>query len=245
MKKTYTIGGKNLTFSSGKLALFADGSVTIEDETGNFLLTTAGISGARDGDFFPLSVEFQEKYYASGKIGGNRFSKREGRPSDTAVLNSRLIDRPIRPLFPKNTRSEVQIISTILSSSQKSDFGFFGISGASLALLLSGVKSYFEGPVSGVRVAVLNDETMIFDPTFDELETAILDLTVAGTCDAITMVEAGAKEVSDEIMVRAFEFAKKTIEEMCAAQLDFLVEYEKFYALPQKELIFSQLDFSF
>lgn len=123
--ETYEIGGKKITFETGRLALFADGAVVIKDEKGNFLLTTAGIGSARDGDFFPLTVEYQEKYYASGKIGGNRFQKREGRPSETAILNSRLIDRPIRPMFPKNTRSEVQIISTIMSSSCDCDFGFF------------------------------------------------------------------------------------------------------------------------
>lgn len=101
VRETYTIGGKKITFEAGRLALFASGSVVIRDENGNFLLTTAGIGNAKDGDFFPLTVEYQEKYYASGKIGGNRFSKREGRPSESAILNSRLIDRPIRPMFPK------------------------------------------------------------------------------------------------------------------------------------------------
>ena len=138
----YNIGGKNITFESGRLALFASGSSVIKDENGNFLLTTAGIGNPKDGDFFPLTVEYQEKYYASGKIGGNRFQKREGRPSEAAILNSRLIDRPIRPMFPKGTRTDVQIISTIMSSSGESDFGFFGITGASLSLLLAGVSDF-------------------------------------------------------------------------------------------------------
>ena len=139
---TYTIGGKKITFESGRLALFASGSIVIKDENGNFLLTTAGIGNPKDGDFFPLTVEYQEKYYASGKIGGNRFQKREGRPSEAAILNSRLIDRPIRPMFPKGTRTDVQIISTIMSSSGESDFGFFGITGASLSLMLAGVADF-------------------------------------------------------------------------------------------------------
>jgi polyribonucleotide nucleotidyltransferase len=140
--KTYTIGRKNITFESGRLGLFASGSAVISDEEGNFLLTTTGIGGEKDGDFFPLTVEFQEKYYAAGKIGGNRFMKREGRPSENAILTSRMIDRPIRPMFPKGTRTEIQIISTIMSSSGVGDFGFYGITGASLSLLLAGIKEF-------------------------------------------------------------------------------------------------------
>ena len=121
--KTYEIAGKNITFESGRLALLADGAVVIRDEEGNYLLTTVGIKREVNpaASFFPLSVEFQEKYYATGKIGGNRFMKREGRPSETAILNSRLIDRPIRPMFPKGTLNDIQIISTIMSSSGTSD----------------------------------------------------------------------------------------------------------------------------
>ncbi len=144
VSKTYTIAGKTMTLESGRLALLSSGSIVISDTSGNYLLTTAGIANEANpnASFFPLSVEFQEKYYASGKIGGNRFMKREGRPSETAILNSRLIDRPIRPMFPKGTINEVQIISTILSSSGVSDFGFWGITGASLALLLSGCDEF-------------------------------------------------------------------------------------------------------
>ena len=124
ISKTYDIGGKKITFESGRLALLADGSVVVRDEEGNYLLTTAGIKREvkPDTDFFPLSVEFQEKYYATGKIGGNRFMKREGRPSEAAILNSRMIDRPIRPMFPKGTLNEIQVISSIMSSSGTSDF---------------------------------------------------------------------------------------------------------------------------
>lgn len=137
VKKSYKIANKNISFESGRLALFATGSVVIEDEAGNFLLTTCGIGNPKDGDFFPLTVEFQEKYYANGKIGGNRFMKREGRPSEASILNSRMIDRPIRPMFPKGTRTDTQIISTIMSSSGLSDFGWYGITGASLSVMLA------------------------------------------------------------------------------------------------------------
>lgn len=233
--KTYSIGGKNITFESGRLALFATGSVVIKDESGNYLLTTCGIGNPKDGDFFPLTVEFQEKYYAWGKIGGNRFQKREGRPSEAAILNSRIIDRPIRPMFPKNTRTDTQIISTIMSSSGYSDFGWYGITGASLSILLAGVKE-FEWPVAGVRIASDEEGNFIFDPTFDELQKAHLDLTIAGTLDAITMVESQGNEVSNELMVKAFEFAHSIVKEFCTAEIDFVAEYTKIHQLPETDL---------
>lgn len=235
--KTYTIGGKQITFEAGKLALLANGSIVIMNPEGNYLLTTAGIKEEANpaASFFPLSVEFQEKYYAAGKIGGNRFMKREGRPSEAAVLNSRLIDRPIRPMFPKGVLNEVQVISTILSSSGTSDFGFYGITGASLSLMLAGCGQ-FEGPVSGVRIALTEDGNFIFDPSFAELEKAVLDLTIAGTEDAITMVESQASEADQATMLKAFEFAHGLIKELCAAQKDFIAEYKKSHELPVIEL---------
>ena len=235
VSKMYAIAGKNITLESGRLTLFATGSIVISDEVGNFLLTTTGIGNPKDGDFFPLTVEFQEKYYANGKIGGNRFMKREGRPSEASILNSRMIDRPIRPMFPKNTRTDTQIISTIMSSSGLSDFGWYGIMGASLSVMLAGVKE-FEGPVAGVRIASDEAGNFIFDPTFDQIVSAHLDLTVAGTLDAITMVESQWNEVSNDLMVKAFEYAHAIIKELCMAQKDFLAEYTKVHALPTTEL---------
>jgi polyribonucleotide nucleotidyltransferase len=232
VSKTYRIGGKNLTFESGRLALFATGSIVIQDESGNFLLTTTGVGNPKEGDFFPLTVEFQEKYYAAGKIGGNRFMKREGRPSEAAILNSRVIDRPIRPMFPKGTRTEFQIISTIMSSSGLSDFGWYGVSGASLSIMLAGVQE-FEGPVAAVRIASDESGNFIFDPTFEQLATAHLDLTVAGTLDAITMVESQGSEVSNDLMVRAFEFAHSLIKDLCEAQISFLELYKQSHSLPE------------
>ncbi len=166
--------------------------------------------------------------------------KREGRPSENAVLNSRLIDRPIRPMFPKGCLNEVQIISTILSSSGASDYGFHGITGASLALQLAGV-SEFEGPVAGVRIA-LTDGGFVFDPKFDVLEKAVLDLTVAGTSDAITMVESQGREIDDATMLKAFEFAHALIKELCAAQLDFLAEYRASHVLPEFRFTIRETD---
>ncbi len=239
--KTYKIGTKNITLESGRLALFATGSVVIQDEVGNFLLTTCGIGNPKDGDFFPLTVEFQEKYYATGKIGGNRFMKREGRPSEASILNSRMIDRPIRPMFPKGTRTDTQIISSIMSSSGLSDFGWYGITGASLSVMLAGVTE-FEGPVAGVRIASDESGNFIFDPTFDQIATAHLDLTVAGTLDAITMVESQGSEVSNQLMVRAFEYAHEIVKSLCHAQLDFVAEYKKIHALPTTTLLVGEMD---
>lgn len=240
--KTYNIWGKSLTFESGKLALIADGSVTISDEAGNYLLTTAGISDTAKEwiDFFPMTVEFQERYYATGKIGWNRFMKREARPSEVAVLNSRIIDRPIRPMFPKWIANEVQIISTILSSSGTSDYGFYGVTGASLALILSGTTE-FEWPVSGCRVMVSADDNLKFDPTMEELKTAKLDLTIAGTMDAITMVESQGQEVDDKTVLKAFEFAHGIIKELCKAQLDFVANYSLVHPLPKSKIIIKTL----
>lgn len=231
VEKTYTIGWKEITFESGRLALFAQGSVVIKDTVWNFLLTTAWIGKPRDGDFFPLTVEYQEKYYASGKIWWNRFQKREGRPSEAAILNSRLIDRPIRPMFPSATRTEIQIISTIMSSSWVSDFGYMGITGASLSLLLSGIEG-FEWPIAGVRIAIDTAWNCIFDPSFEEIAASRLDLTLAGTLDTITMVESQGKEVDNETMIQAFEFGQSIIRELCLAQKDFIETYTKFYTLP-------------
>lgn len=240
--RTYSIGGKNITFESGKLALLSDGSAVIRDEDGNYLLTTAGIKREANpaASFFPLSCEFQEKYYATGKIGGNRFMKREGRPSEAAILNSRLIDRPIRPMFPKGTLNDIQIISTIFSSSGLSDFGFYGITGASLALQLAGVIE-FEGPVAAVRVALI-DGIFKFDPTIEELKIATLDLTVAGTPDAITMVESQGQEVNDQTMLQAFEFAHALVKDLCKAQLEFLAAYKSTHAVPSLSLTIKAID---
>lgn len=241
--KTYDIGGKKITFESGRLALLADGSVVVRDEEGNYLLTTVGVKREVNpsASFFPLSVEFQEKYYATGKIGGNRFMKREGRPSETAILNSRLIDRPIRPMFPKGTINDIQIISTIMSSSGTSDYGFYGVTGASLALQLAGVIE-FEGPVAGVRIALLPEGTFKFDPTIEEIKTALLDLTVAGTDDAITMVEAQGQQVDEATMVRAFEFAHSIIRELVRAQSDFMAAYKLVHTLPEVILSVKSID---
>nr|MDD3720630.1 polyribonucleotide nucleotidyltransferase [Candidatus Gracilibacteria bacterium] len=243
LKKTYNIEGKNITFETGRIGLLASGSVTISDESGNVLFVTCGIKEEglnKEADFFPLSVEYQEKYYATGKIGGNRFQKREGRPSETAIINSRIIDRPIRPMFPKGFINETQIIATALSSSNESDLSFHGITGASLTLLMTSAP--FEGPVAGVRVVLTTEGGLIFDPSFKEEENAKLILVVAGTLDAITMVEAESKEVSDDEMMKGLEFAHNIIKKICEAELDFIKNYEKTFGICKVEEFYNKPD---
>jgi polyribonucleotide nucleotidyltransferase len=152
-----------------------------------------------------------------------------------------MIDRPIRPMFPKGTRTDTQIISSIMSSSGLSDFGWYGITGASLSVMLAGVTE-FEGPVAGVRIASDEAGNFIFDPTFDQIASAHLDLTVAGTLDAITMVESQGSEVSNELMVRAFEYAHTIVKALCNAQVDFLEEYKQIHALPTTILTVGTID---
>lgn len=246
IKKSYTIGGKNIYFETGKLGLLAHGSITLSDDSGNMLLVTAGIK--EDGvnekaDFFPLVVDYQEKYYATWKIGGNRFMKREGRPSETSILTSRLIDRPIRPMFPKGFINDVQIIATALSSANESDMWFFGITGASIALMQSGAP--FEGPVAGVRIIKTVEWKIIFDPSFDDEKWAKVNLLVAGTLDAITMVEASANEATQTEMLEMLAYAHTLIKDFCHAQIDFIAlcrkEYgetkvKEFYNTPDESL---------
>ena len=141
LQRSYTIAGKKISFETGKLGLLANGAVSQSDENGNILFTTAGIKEVglnKQADFFPLVVDYQEKYYATGKIGGNRFMKREGRPSETATLTSRMIDRPIRPMFPRGMVNDTQILCNTLSSDNNCELGSWGITTASLALLLAG-----------------------------------------------------------------------------------------------------------
>lgn len=246
LRKTYNIWWKNISFESWKLWLLADWSVCISDETWNVLYVTAGIKQDwvnEKADFFPLVVDYVEKFYATWKIGWNRFMKREWRPSEASVLTSRLIDRPIRPMFPKWFINDTQIIATALSSSNENDLWFFWITWASLALLMSWAP--FEGPVSWIKICIKNDGTFVFDPTFiDEIDSK-LSLLVAGTSDAITMVESSAKEVDIKTMMSWLDFAFKLIKEMCEAQKDFMQSYKErfwiqeikcFYNLPDESL---------
>ncbi len=227
LKKTYEISGKKLSFETGKIGLFANGAVTMSDELGNVLFTTVGIKETglnEQASFFPLVVDYVEKYYATGKIGGNRFMKREARPSDAATLTSRMIDRPIRPMFPKGIVNDTQIICSVFSNDNNSEQGSWGITSASLGLLMAGAP--FEGPVAGVKIVLNEDDSYTFDPSFEQEVNAKLHLVVAGTLDAITMVEAGANEVTNKEMLAALSHAHSLIQDLCNAQLDFIAAYE-------------------
>lgn len=240
LKKTYNIEAKNYSFETGKLGLLANWSVTMSDEFENILFTTAWFKTEwlnEKADFFPLVVDFQEKFYATGLIWWNRFQKREWRPSDSATLTSRLIDRPIRPMFPKWIVNDTQILATVLSATWEKDLWSWWITTASLALMMTWAP--FEWPVAWVRISMLSDWKFIFDPSVKEENTSKLNLVVAGTLDAITMVEAWAKEVSDEEMLSWLEYAHKIIKDLCNAQIDFIKEYEKIFSIPKIEATYN------
>lgn len=218
------IGGKNFTFESGKLAQQADGSVLCNYGEIS-VLACATMGGAREGiDFFPLVVDFEAKFYAAGKIKGSRFNKREGRASAAHTLVARMIDRPIRPLFPKGMTNEVQIINTLLQADTEHCASAAAITATSMALQLSGIP--FECPIAGVRVGIDENGAFILDPTFDQQDNGDLDLLVAGSADSIMMVEAGANLISDEKMLEALEFAHTHIKTLCTAQAEFLKEFD-------------------
>ena len=208
------IGANTLKFQTGKLAQQANGSVVVS--YGDcVLLVTATMSKPREGiDFFPLTIDFEEKLYARGKIPGN-FFRREGRPSTDAVLTDRLTDRPIRPLFPKGFRNEVQVIITPLSSDQENPLDILTVIGASTALSISNIP--FEGPLGTTRMGYANGE-FIVNPTFEQLETSMLDLVVAGTRDGVLMMEAGASELPEAMVLEAIEIAQETNLEVIRVQ---------------------------
>lgn len=218
------LAGRVLKLSTGVFANQAQGAVVASLGDTQILATAIMTDAAReDVDFFPLLVDYEERFYASGKIKGSRFIKREGRPSDNAVLTARLIDRPIRPLFPKGTTNDVQIIGTVLSADMEVDPSTTGIIAASAALTISGMP--FAGPVGAVRMGYITDsegkDQLIVNPTYEQVEKGRLDLVVAGTMDAITMVEAAAKEVSEDVLLEALQMAHKHIKRICQMQMDF------------------------
>jgi len=200
------------------------------------VLATATMGLPREGvDFFPLLVDFEERYYASGKIKGSRFVKREGMPSENAILTARLIDRPLRPLFPKGMVNDVQIVCTVLSADLQVDPDTLSMIGASAALMISGMP--FSGPVAGVRIGYMPAEDgknqFILNPTYQQVEQGLLDLVVGGTKDAITMVEAGAKQIPEEIILEALSFAHNYIREICIIQ----EEFKKKITVPPREFV--------
>jgi len=202
------IEGKSLSIEAGRVAKQADGAVLVRFGDTVVLVTAVASKQARQGiDFFPLTVDYQERAYAAGKIPGG-FFKREGRPHDKETLTARLIDRPLRPLFPEGYRQDVQIIGTVLSADQENDPDVLAVLGASAALTISPIP--FLGPIGAVRVGRVGGR-FVLNPTYAQQEGADIDLVVAGTRAAVVMIEAGAKEVSEELMVEAIEFGHKGI----------------------------------
>src|SRR5213595_2402302 len=192
-----TVGGREITFETGKLAKQADGSVVVRSGDTMVLSTAQGRMEPREGaDFFPLTVDVEERMYAAGKIPGG-FFKREGRPTERAILTARMIDRPIRPLWPKGYKNETQVICTVLSADLVTAHDILCINGASAALMISPLA--FLGPVGAVRVGMIDGE-LVLNPTLPSIEEedSQLDLIVVGTKDALTMVEAGADEIPEE-----------------------------------------------
>ena len=237
---TAEIGGRTLTIETGKLALLAGGAVTVRYGD-TMLLGTANRSEPRPGlDFFPLTVDFEERMYAAGKIPGG-FIKRESRPSEAAILAARLTDRPIRPLFPEGYKDDVQIVLTVLSTDQQNDPDIIGTIAASAALTISEIP--FNGPVAAVRVGRIDGE-FVLNPTVTDLEASDIDLIVSGTRDAIMMVEAGAKIVPEAVMAEAIMFGHRALAPIVELQEKLRQQVGKPKRLPYIEpSVQSLLDF--
>lgn len=202
------IGGRKFTAETGKFAKQASGSVLCRYSDTVVLVTATTTKQPREGiDFFPLTVDYEERMYAAGKIPGG-FIKREGRPSEAAILAGRMIDRPIRPLFPEGFRNDVQVVATVLSVEPGVEPSLVAMNGASIALSISPVP--FQGPIGGVKVGRI-DGKFIINPGIEELKASDMSVVVAGTRDAILMVEAGANEVSEADMLEAILFGHEQI----------------------------------
>ena len=209
---TTQIGGQKFCLTTGELAKQAGGSVLVQyGET--VVLGTANIKKpmSPDADWMPLLVDYEEKFYAAGKIKGSRYIKREGRPTEEATLNARLIDRSIRPLFPENMINDVQIVLTVLSYDGENNPDIPAVLAASAALMISDVP--WEGPLAGVRIGQV-DGKLVVNPTVQEMEVSTLDLLIVGTGDRTTMIEAGAHEVSEETILDALEEASNALAKM-------------------------------
>ncbi len=236
MKKVYELdfNGRKLVVETGELAKQTNGSVLVR--YGDTAVLSVCVMGKNmvSQDFFPLTVLYQERLYSVGKIPGG-FIKREGRPSDAATLAARLIDRPIRPMFDENLRNEIQVINTVLSVDQDNSPEITALFGSSLCLGISNIP--FDGPVAGVIVGCINGE-FIINPTAEQTEISDLNLTVAGTKDAICMVEAGAKELSEEVMLDALMFAHENIKVLCEFEQKIIDEI----GVPKIELEKAEID---
>lgn len=228
-KKSIEWGGRTLTLETGHVARQADGAIMATYGETTVLCTVVGARSPKPGlDFFPLTVNYQEKFYAAGKIPGG-FFKREGRPSEKETLTSRLIDRPIRPLFPEGYKNEVQVICTVVSHDMENDADILALIGASAALTISGIP--FFGPIAGARVGYI-DGNYVLNPTIDQMAETDLDLIVSGTHDAVLMVESEAAELSEDVMLGAVMYGH----EQQQAVLDMIVSLAEDAAKEPREL---------
>src|SRR5215472_15860681 len=230
-------GGRQLTLETGRLARQADGAVFASYGETSVLATVVSAKQPKEGiDFLPLTVNYQEKFYAAGRIPGGYF-KREGRPSERETLISRLIDRPIRPLFADGWRCDTQVIVNVLSHDLENDPDIVAMVAASAALTLSGAP--FMGPIGGARVAFINNE-FVLNPQIDEMQESQLDLVVAGTQDAVLMVESEAKELAEEIMIGAVMFGHRHVQPVINAIIELAEKAAKEpreCALPDNEAL--------
>ena len=225
---TTELGGRTLTIETGKLARLAGGSVTVRYGD-TFVLGTANRSEPRPGlDFFPLTIDFEERMYAAGKIPGG-FIKRESRPSEAAILAARLTDRPIRPLFPAGYKDDVQVVLTVLSTDQENDPDIIGTIAASAALTISEIP--FQGPIGAVRIGRIDGEFVV-NPTISQLVDSELDLIVSGTRDAIMMVEAGARLLPEDVMADAIQFGHRALQPLIDIQEELQKQVGKAKRLP-------------
>ncbi|MBQ2078557.1 MAG: polyribonucleotide nucleotidyltransferase, partial [Erysipelotrichaceae bacterium] len=215
--------GRKLSIETGEIAKQAGGSALVRYGDTVTLSTACASSVAKDTDFFPLTVSFEEKLYSAGKIPGG-FLRREGRPSEHATLTARLIDRPIRPLFAEGFRNEVQVVNTVLSTDTDCSPEMSAMLGASLALCISNIP--FDGPIAGVKVGYVDGEFVV-NPTVEQLSRSEIDLTVAGTKEALNMVEAGAHEVSEDLMLDALMFGHEKVKELCEMEEQIIAKVGK------------------
>ncbi|MFN7828380.1 MAG: polyribonucleotide nucleotidyltransferase [Acidobacteriota bacterium] len=215
LKQGINLGGREFTIETGRIAKQADGAVLVTQGETVVLVTAVSARTPKSGvDFFPLTVDYREYGYAAGRIPGGYF-KREGRPTEKEILTSRLTDRPIRPLFPEGYAHETQVISMVISADDEHDPDVLSITGASAALFLSDIPFY--NPIAGVRVGLVEGKYVV-NPTYEQLRNSVLNLIVAGSEEAICMVEAGAKEVSESVMLEALMFAHGEIKKLCQLQ---------------------------
>ncbi|HEX8684170.1 MAG TPA: polyribonucleotide nucleotidyltransferase [Ardenticatenaceae bacterium] len=222
---TAMLGNHEITIETGKLAKLAGGAVTVRMGESIVLVTATAAKEPREGiNFFPLSVDFEERMYAAGRIPGS-FFRREGRPSESGILLSRLVDRGLRPLFPKGYRNDVQVIITALSHDDQSPLDTLAAIGASAALMISDVP--FQGPIANVRIALDANGEFIVNPLADQVENSRLDLRVTGTADAINMVECASEEIDEETMVRALELAHQALQPIIELQNQMQAEIGK------------------